>query len=157
MAKTFGVEVLQTDFVDNSGAVTANDVTGLAFLAQANKVYDFKFTLFVQFSAGTRSAGWGVNANPTTAPTLIGGKGLQPLGVTAGTDTDWETVINAYGSVTTSSVVAATASPAGYFVTIEGRVQPAAAQQIFPRLVPNAAAGSVTVKALASSVMWREI
>lgn len=155
MAKTFGVEVLQSDVTDSSGAATAVDVTGLSFVAAVGKTYEFEFRYFVTGSVTTRGITFALQASPTTAATYLAARTSTPTSTTPGTDAVYECGIDAYGtSPAASTGIAATT---GVVCVVKGLVTPAATQVIQGRYVPEAVAGTLTIKAGLSHVIWREL
>jgi hypothetical protein len=137
--------VVLTSDVTNSAAAFA-DVTGLSFTLTVGYKYLIRARLI---TTGTATTGvvYGLNASPSTAPTLMGLAQIIPTTATTNTICN----VTAFDTGTASTDILA----AGSVVTMEGIIVPAATQIAIVRIKPEGAVAT-TCKA-GSFIDWEEL
>jgi hypothetical protein len=81
----------------------------------------------------------------------------NPVATTEGTDSYWIYNYDKFDDASATTFLSTPYSTTGQLVIIEGLITPAATQSVYPCITPEAVAGTLTIKANLSHVLWREL
>jgi hypothetical protein len=144
IATAENVVTLGADVIDNSGANTIADVTGLSFAVASGVTYHFSALINYTAAATTTGSIWTVNG-PTT--TTLSYTSRYTLAAT----TETTNYAAAYNSPAVSN---ATSLATGNIATIEGIVTPSASGTLQIRFATEVAGSAITAKAGSTLTWW---